>query len=329
MISEHVTEWLGYPVKDFREEITTKKSSLFGFSRQTTTTTTTQSQITGDTIYRLSLDHDATETFAEFFEKFLNTPGSETAQGIIIGQFFGDDASGSSAEAIQAVAAASSRLPNLRGIFLGEMITEECEVSWINHDDVSPLLAAYPALEHLRIRGSNGLKFGAGITHDRLKSLIIETGGLERGIFNEVINGNFPALEHLELWLGSSSYNGDVTVADLRPLLSGQLFPRLRFLGLRDAEIADEIAAIIGTAPILDRILALDLSLGNLSDKGGEALLANERLKRLRTLDLHHHYLSDDMMDRLKLEYPNADLSDKKEADDDDDDSSRYIAVSE
>jgi hypothetical protein len=312
MISEHVSEWLGFPVKEYREENSKK-----------------QIQIRGDTIYRLTLDYDADGTFGELLENFLRNPGVEQLHGIIIGQFFGDDPAGASAEAVQALAAANSRLPNLRAIFLGEMISEECEISWINHEDVSPLLAAYPALEHLRIRGGSGLRFGGAARHQKLKSLTIETGGLERAIFNEVINGDFPALEHLELWLGSSNYGGSVTVADLRPLLGGQLFPRLRYLGLRDAENIDEIATVIGAAPILDRILTLDLSLGNLSDEGGRALLGSDRLKRLRTLDLHHHYLSDEVMEELKAEYPNADLSDQKQADEDGDTTYRFIAVSE
>src|SRR4051812_12440016 len=312
MISEHLSEWLGFPVKEYREENSKKPV-----------------QISGDTIYRLTLDYDADGTFEGLLESFLNNPGVEQLHGIIIGQFFGDDPTGASAEAVQALAAANSLLPNLRAIFLGEMISEECEISWINHEDVSPLLAAYPALEHLRIRGGSGLRFGGAARHPKLKSLTIETGGLERAIFNEVINGDFSALEHLELWLGSSNYGASVTVTDLRPLLSGQLFPRLRYLGLRDAENIDEIAGIIGTAPILDRILTLDLSLGNLSDEGGRALLGSDRLKRLRTLDLHHHYLSDDVRDELKAEYPNADLSDQKQADEDGDTTYRFIAVSE
>ncbi|HEY6227164.1 MAG TPA: STM4015 family protein [Verrucomicrobiae bacterium] len=312
MISEHVSEWLGFPVKEYREEDSQKNI-----------------QVSGDTIYRLTLDYDAEGTFEELLANFLKNPGVEQLHGIIIGQFFGDDPSGASAQAVQALAAASSQLPNLRAIFLGEMISEECEISWINHDNVFPLLAAYPGLEHLRIRGGSGLRLGRGARHQKLKSLTIETGGLDRVIFNEAINGDFPVLEHLELWLGSDNYGGSVTIADLRPLLSGQLFPRLRYLGLRDAEDIDEIAAVIGSAPILDRILTLDLSLGNLSDEGGRALLGSDRLKRLRTLDLHHHYLSDEVMDELKAEYPNADLSDQKQSDEDGDETYRYIAVSE
>ena len=46
--------------------------------------------------------------------------------------------------------AVAGRLTALRAIFLGEMTYEECEISWINHDDVTPLLVAYPALEVLR-----------------------------------------------------------------------------------------------------------------------------------------------------------------------------------
>jgi hypothetical protein len=312
MISEHVAEWLGFPVKEYREENTKKPI-----------------QIGGDIIYRLALDYEAEGTFGELLEKFLENPGVEQLQGIIIGQYFGDDGSEASTAAIQALAAASAKLPNLRAIFVGDLISEESEMSWINQDDVSPLLNAYPALEHLRLRGGNGLKLANNARHEKLKSLTIETGGMDRALFNEVINSDLPALEHLELWLGSDNYGGTVTIADLRPLLSGQLFPRLRYLGLRNAENIDEIAAIIGTAPILDRVLTLDLSLGNLSDEGGRALLDSERLKRLRTFDLHHHFLSDELVNRLKSEYPNADLSDQKEADKYGGEVYRYIAVSE
>ena len=69
----------------------------------------------------------------------------------------------------------------------------------------------------------------------------------------------------------------------------------------------------------------LDLSLGTLSDEGGQAILETPQLKRVKQLDLHHHYLSEDMMEKLKAMYPGVNVDDAEE----DDDGHRFIAVSE
>jgi hypothetical protein len=157
--------------------------------------------------------------------------------------------------------------------------------------------------------------------------LIIETGGFPPRLFEEVLASQLPALELLELWLGTPQYGGDVTVQNLQPLLSGKLFPALKHLGLCDSEIADEIAAALASAPILSRLNSLDLSLGTLSDEGGKALLANLLLKTLRKLDLHRHFLSKDVMAALKREFQNVNVDDPQGSDTDKDD--RYVAVSE
>ena len=60
---------------------------------------------------------------------------------------------------IAQLCAAASRLPALRALFLGDITSEECEVSWMKVGDVSALLTAYPALEVLRVRGGEGFAF--------------------------------------------------------------------------------------------------------------------------------------------------------------------------
>jgi hypothetical protein len=222
---------------------------------------------------------------------------------------------------------AHPKLPNLRGIFIGDMVTEENEVSWIMQSDVSPLLLTYPNLEHLRLRGTERLSLGGRLVHQKLRSLTIETGGLPPRLLEEVMASQLPALESLELWLGTSGYGGDVTVQDLRTLFAGGVFPALKRLGLRDSEIVDEIAAALPSAQILSRIEFLDLSLGTLSDEGGQALLNNPAIKRLKHLDLHRHYLSKDVMVALKRAFPNVNVDDPQGSDTDQDD--RYVAVSE
>ena len=75
---------------------------------------------------------------------------------------------------------------------------------------------------------------------------------------------DLPALAHLELWLGTDNYGGDVTVEDLSadPVRRARC-PRLTYLGLRDAEIADQVADALAGAPVVARLSTLDLSLGH------------------------------------------------------------------
>ena len=77
---------------------------------------------------------------------------------------------------------------------------------------------------------------------------------------------------------------------------------------------------------MLERIEALDLSLGVMGDRGGEALLKNPALSRLKKLDLHYHFFSDDMMRKLAQRFPGADLSDAQGGTGED---NRYVAVGE
>ena len=310
MITEHASEWLGFPVALFNSEVSEKGVPDYE-----------------NKIYRIALDWDSEADFTTLFSRFLSNPAAFKTPAVIIGQFHGDDPSQGSEEVVQLLVSAHSKLPNLRGIFIGDVISEENEISWIVQTDISPLMAAYPNLEHLRLRGTGELSFGGRLVHERLKSLTIETGGLPPPLFQEVLGSELPALESLELWLGTPGYGGDVEIADLQPLLSGELFPALKNLGLRDSENANDIAVALSAAPLLSRLNSLDLSLGTLNDLGGKALLGNPALKRLKRLDLHRHYLSKDMMAALKREFLTVNVDDpqgdKTAADD------RYVAVSE
>ena len=65
-------------------------------------------------------------------------------------------------------------------------------------------------------------------------------------------------------------------------------------------EAADAIAAAVATAPILDRIETLDMSLGALGDEGAEALLASARVEKLKRLDLHHNFITTPVSAKLR-----------------------------
>jgi hypothetical protein len=229
---------------------------------------------------------------------------------------------------VEALVAARDRLPNLRAIFFGDILSDEREISWIQQSDLSPLFAAYPQLEYFCVRGADGLSLGS-LKHDRLKSLIVQSGGLGANVVREVAAAELPELEHLELWLGTDEYGGDATVADLAPILDGGLFPKLKYLGLRDSEIADEIARAVAKAPVVERIRVLDLSLGILTDEGAAALLASPAIARLEKLDVHHHFCSEEMTAKLQSLGVEVDASERKEPDRYGDEVWRYVAVGE
>ncbi|GHH93979.1 STM4015 family protein [Streptomyces capillispiralis] len=277
--------------------------------------------------------YDGEEGWVETFERFCSEVDTTRVRALIVGAW--EDAYDSGpTDVIEALVAARDRLPALRAVFLGDIESEECEISWINQADVTPLLAGFPALEEFGVRGGQGLEFPA-VRHDALRKLVVETGGLPVGVVRGIAASELPALEHLDLWLGTSWYGADSEAGDLAPILSGARLPRLRHLALRNSEIQDEIAAAVASAPVVDRLEVLDLSMGTLGDEGATALLGGQPLTHLKKLDLHHNYLSEPLRQRLRatLEPAGVELDlDKDDADwDQDDDGTihRYVAVGE
>jgi predicted DNA-binding WGR domain protein len=289
--------------------------------------------IQGKSVFRIRVSYDeegdggGEPDYKDRLKTFLTSDAASATKGLILGAY--DLEGGSSGESgLSDLVKCKDRLPNLKALFLGDILQEEAEISWINQTDMSPILAAFPRLEMLRVRGATGLEFRKP-QHAQLRALAIESGGLPATVVAQICRGTFPELEHLELWLGTPDYSGDCRVNDLQPILKGKLFPKLKYLGLRNAQIADDIAAVIVTSPIIDQLETLDLSLGNLSNEGANALLQLVTKKNLKRLDLHHHYIGKPLQKQLKeLPFP-VDVSDAKTVDEDDEFSGRFIAVSE
>jgi hypothetical protein len=265
------------------------------------------------------------EPFADIFARFLQTVDTAEVTALIIG-YWGASYDDGVADPVDLLVKAAGSFPKLKALFLGDITGEESEISWIELSDISPLFTAFPGLERFDVRGSQGLVVEP-IKSDRLRVLRFESGGLPAAVVRAVGASDLPNLEHLDLWLGEENYYGDATVADLAPFLGGERFPALRHLGLEDSEIQDEIAAAVAGAPVVARLESLSLAMGVLTDQGAEALLSGQPLTHLRKLDLHHHFLSDAMMERIRAALPDVevDLDDQEKPDDD----WRYIAVSE
>jgi hypothetical protein len=222
---------------------------------------------------------------------YLVEPGAGGTTALVVGAWGEAMYEAGGPHVVEALVAARDRLPRLRALFLGDITFDECEISWIHQGDVSPLFTAYPELEEFRVREVGGLTFGK-LGRPSLRVLAVESGELPAEILEELWAAELPKLEHLELWLGSTGYGGIDSPAPLEPLLAGHVFPWLSYLGLRNSDIADALAAAVAASSVLQRILVLDLSLGNLSDEGARALLASPALRRLRRLDIHHHFVT-------------------------------------
>lgn len=269
-------------------------------------------------------EHEEGKTITDVFNEFLKEPSSKDLNYLSIG-FWGEPNEDGPDEAIKVLIENKDKLPKLHGIFIGDMESEECEISWLIQSDLSTILTAFPELLELKIRGSSNLRL-QNLKHNKLKRLIIECGGLGKDVINDIINGKLPSLEYLELYLGVEDYGFDGKLEDLKPLMKKGLFPNLKYLGLKNSEISDEIAMEVAKSDILDQIQTLDLSLGTLTDKGAQALVESSKLKNLKFLDLNYHFMSDAMMEKIEGIGIKVDVSDQQ---DDEGEDYRYPSVTE
>ncbi|MDT9689981.1 STM4015 family protein [Streptomyces sp. P9(2023)] len=273
------------------------------------------------------------EQWEQVFARFLAAVDTNQVRALVVGGW--DEAYDSSSAAIVTalVEAAGDRLASLEAVFLGDMTFEDCEISWIQQSDVTLLLAAYPNLREFGVRGGTGLEFPV-VRHTALRTLVVETGGLGAEVVRGIAGSDLPALEKLDLWLGTDEYGGDSSVDDLAPVLAGTGFPALRDLALRNSVIQDQIAVAVASAPVVARLDRLDLSMGTLTDEGAEALLVGQPLTHLTHLDLSHHYLSEKMSERIVDALTpygvTVVVDDAQEPEDDGDgEAFRYVAVAE
>ncbi|MET9111808.1 STM4015 family protein [Streptomyces zhihengii] len=282
-IGHHMSEWGGLPAVDFPGPGEKPDETL---------------PDAGSVAWRISADvYDGEEEWPAAFARFAATVDLSEVRALVVGGWT-EAYDESNEEIVAALVAAADRMPGLRALFVGDITYEECEISWIHQSDVTPLLTAFPRLEAFGVRGGEGLVFPP-VAHSALRLLRIETGGLRKEVVRGVADSDLPALEDLDLWLGVSWYGADAHVADLEPFLTGGRLPALRRLALRNSEIQSEIATALAGAPVVARLTELDLSMGTLGDEGAAALLEGQPLTHLRRLDLHHHFISAPVAERL------------------------------
>ncbi len=278
--------------------------------------------------YRIFVDYDDDEdAFEKKILSFFNDEKVNEVKQLIIGMWANEEYC-TSDEVIELLTENKEKLSSLEALMIGDITCEETEISWIEQSDINAILVAYPNLKHLQVRGGNGLSLGK-VNHDSLEKLVIQTGGLDKKIIHQIGKSTLPNLKHLELWLGEDNYGRNIEVGDIELLYSKELFPNLQYLGLRNSDIADEIAESLPKAEILEIIKELDLSKGTMTDEGAQALLKNDKLKagNIKVLSVKSNFISSDLCQQLKqnLGIKKVEIKDQKDIEDD----WRYVDVGE
>lgn len=112
-------------------------------------------------------------------------------------------------------------------------------------------------------------------------------------------------------------FEGDLAV--FKPLFSKDRFPKLKWLGIVDAEEQDAVVEMFLESDILPQLETMDISAGVLTDKGAQLLLDHvDKISHLKFINMKYNYLSDEMKKELQKALPvKIDVSDSQEYDDD------------
>ncbi len=260
-------------------------------------------------------DYDSGEKSAEnLVADILADPEFPALTELVIGDWGGaweDDCQA----VLDGIVEHAEQFSHIQRLFVGDMDYEQCEVSWIMQGDYSKLWAALPDLKSLTIKGSTELRLGE-VCHEGLEELTIICGGLGSDVIRSVQNAKLPNLKKLLLYIGIEDYGFDGNADTIKELLEKADFPNLSYLGITDSEIQDELVRVVLDSKFMGQIETLDLSLGTLTDQGGALLLeALPKWPNVKKLDVHYHYLSDDMAKKLCSLPITVDVSEAEEPD--------------
>jgi uncharacterized protein (TIGR02996 family) len=205
---------------------------------------------------------------------------------------------------------------SVRELFVGDFErVDETEISWTDIGNLGKLWTVLPNLEKLTVQGG-GIGLGT-ISAPKLQSMRIWTGGLGPEVPKSIGDASLPALTRLEVWLGTEDYNGSCSAADLAGILAGTGLPAVSWLGLMNADFANDLPAVIAASAILPRLEHLDLSMGTMTDEGAKIIIENAaRFKHLKSLNLDENFISADVAAALWRKIPTANIGTQEDATD-------------
>lgn len=191
--------------------------------------------------------------------------------------------------------------PTLRKLTFGDNIDQ---ISWHHTGDLGNLWAGVPNLQTLEIE-TGELEVGT-VVAPKLERAVIITGGLTASCARGLATAQFPNIQHLEIYYGDPNYGGNATIEDVMPLLERGDLAKLRYLGLKNAMFANELARLVPRAKVTQSLETLDLSLGAMTDEGAKYLAESApALAHLKTLNLNRNFLTSAGIDLVKKICPN------------------------
>jgi len=315
-----LSRFLNYPVFTFNPEAEEGEDAECGLKASPSL------RDLGRRIYGVHLVYDDDEDAGrQRLEALLADPKVIELKALVLGAWWADVCEDPPTAAVDLLLSHRDRLQGLEGLFLGDVVREENEISWLHQMDYGPLLNALPGLREVVIRGGEGLRL-SGLAHAGLRRLTLQTGGLSGECVRDLAAAKLPALEDLALWLGSDDYGATYTTPDLLPIVEGKAFPDLKYLGLMNAGYYPPgLIEALAKSPLLGRLNGLDLSMGTFGDAEAAVLLASPHLQGLKHLNLRHHYLTESFAKRFRELGIEVNLRDTRKPDDDD----RFCEVSE
>lgn len=232
----------------------------------------------------------------DVLQALVKSPAAEFLANLTVGLV---DLEGGGLQGVVEALSSGNPLANLEVLFLGDFSRDDQEISWVTHGDLSPLWPITPKLRTLRLRGA-GMKLGQ-FEHPSLERLEIETGGLPGESVASIAAAKLPALRHMEVWFGRTSYGGIATIDTLMPLFSSDTLPKLEHLGLQNSQMQDDIAIALAGSTLLAQVGSVDMSMGTMREPGARALIAGAKhFKHLKSLKLDDNFIPYDLHDALQ-----------------------------
>ncbi|BAY82614.1 pentapeptide repeat protein [Calothrix parasitica NIES-267] len=223
---------------------------------------------------------------------------------------------------VDTIVEAKDSLVNLKALRIGdECVTYNVKYlnSRISVCNIYPILAAYPKLKLLHIRGKmyqedvfipdnkilavhnikNKLAVSAKtFKHESLKTLIIDADGISDKNLAKLCNLDLPSLEYLEIWLNrGDSHN--ISIQSLAPILAGKYCQNLVYLAIRNSKNTTELVKAIVDSPIINSLKILEITDGNIRSDGARALLESPAIDRLHTLNVSASGLDANTIEKL------------------------------
>lgn len=263
--------------------------------------------------YQYLYDSKISPAVVKAFHNLLTYKGLAAVDTLVIGPWGGRHTDSTDMKSfLDLLLEHESHFSGLKALFVGGASLENTDIHDIQLYQLGSLLNYFSQLEYLKVRGAPNQPnqgknlhhfyppahlrtfFEEPIDHPNLKKLVIETADMDLQTIDNLVKSHLPKLEHLELWFGAYRHihfhetDQLMMLTHIRALLKNKL-PSLRYLGLRNSCQANKIAVILADAPIVSQLDELDLSLGNLTDRGAKALYKSPYIGNLKKLNIYHH----------------------------------------